>query len=366
MLNGLKIEKHMTVRGQISNYLREEIMRGNLASGSRLPSIRELAKQWGTQNANIHAALSPLVKEGLLIRKHGVGTIVNQPEREFKTLAIYVNHNLLKPMTQFYRLLLENVQKELVERGIEARIIIETPDKSGFAILRDLAESRRIQGVVVFAFHRSILPGLNKLPVPFSCMTSRKIKNRVQTNNKYFIEKIIEATKQSGGRKLGIISSWMMADEPVRSGEKDIMLFYNKLFSALENAGIENRPEWNGIARKGNKLLMNSEYDKFAFEAFQKVWSAKEKPDCIFVYTDDLTTGTILSAACSNVKVPEEVNLIFHHHYDSKIFCPLPCCYIQDNLRDMAKGLIDLVEDQFHGKEISEVEVKYDLIQHQP
>lgn len=366
MLNELKIEKRMTIRSQISNYLREAIMCGKLSNGSKLLPIRKLASQWGTQPANIHAALSPLVKEGLLIRKHGVATIVNVPESELQTIAIYESHNSMKPMKQFTQLLLANIQMELTERNIDARIIIETPDNNGFSILQELAESRRIQGVIIVNFDRLLMPKLQKLPVPFSCITSRRIKNRVQTNDKDFIDKIIEAVLSNKGKRLGIISVLTQTEKPVNSGEKDNNNFYKNLFSALDNAGIETRPEWNAIAGRNNPLLLNFEYDKFAFESFKQVWGADGKPDCIFVYTDKLITGTLLSVISNNIKIPEELKLIFHNHFENKIFCPLPCCYIEDNIRDMAKGLIDLIDNQFHGKEISQIEVKYELVNHQP
>ena len=41
----LKIEKRSSARSQISNYLRDAILRGNIKVGSKLPTTQEMAEQ---------------------------------------------------------------------------------------------------------------------------------------------------------------------------------------------------------------------------------------------------------------------------------------------------------------------------------
>ena len=112
----LKIEKKSSARSQISNYLRDAILRGNIKVGARLPTTQEMAKRWHTPVANVHAALAPLVKEGLLIRKQGVGTIVNSVDRKLETIAVYIRQDLRQPYSFFSRLLLKSIQEQLKER----------------------------------------------------------------------------------------------------------------------------------------------------------------------------------------------------------------------------------------------------------
>jgi GntR family transcriptional repressor for pyruvate dehydrogenase complex len=56
--------------------IRGEILAGRLAAGSRLPSERELSLALGINRLTLRAALARLEALGLIITKHGAGTIV--------------------------------------------------------------------------------------------------------------------------------------------------------------------------------------------------------------------------------------------------------------------------------------------------
>jgi GntR family transcriptional regulator len=69
---------------QIHDLVREEIVAGRLAPGSRLPSEGVLAEQWGVSLAPVRQALMHLAAEGYLDRGRGRGTFVRQPKFEEK------------------------------------------------------------------------------------------------------------------------------------------------------------------------------------------------------------------------------------------------------------------------------------------
>jgi GntR family transcriptional regulator len=60
----------------VANRLREAIATGSFRPGERLPSEPELASILGTSRASLRDALRSLADEGLLQRRHGVGTFV--------------------------------------------------------------------------------------------------------------------------------------------------------------------------------------------------------------------------------------------------------------------------------------------------
>jgi GntR family transcriptional regulator len=69
---------------QIHDLVRQEIVAGRLAPGSRLPSEGALAEQWGVSLAPVRQALIHLAAEGYLDRRRGRGTFVRQPKFEEK------------------------------------------------------------------------------------------------------------------------------------------------------------------------------------------------------------------------------------------------------------------------------------------
>lgn len=64
---------------QIREALRAEILQGNLHPGEKLPSEEELADRYRVSRMTVRQGVLDLIKEGLLHRKHGVGTFVSYP-----------------------------------------------------------------------------------------------------------------------------------------------------------------------------------------------------------------------------------------------------------------------------------------------
>ncbi|GHA85952.1 hypothetical protein GCM10010330_45340 [Streptomyces tendae] len=64
---------------QIAATLREDIATGKLGPGSRIPSGRELAQEFGTALMTVQHALRVLRDEGLVISQQGRGVFVQAP-----------------------------------------------------------------------------------------------------------------------------------------------------------------------------------------------------------------------------------------------------------------------------------------------
>ena len=62
---------------QVTTQMRSLIAKNQFRNG-RLPSEPELAQQLGASRATVRQALASLATEGLIVRKHGVGTFINQ------------------------------------------------------------------------------------------------------------------------------------------------------------------------------------------------------------------------------------------------------------------------------------------------
>src|SRR5438128_518849 len=60
----------------VADRLRDEILAGRLAAGSRLPSEREFSLALGVNRLTLRAALARLEALGLVVTRHGAGTIV--------------------------------------------------------------------------------------------------------------------------------------------------------------------------------------------------------------------------------------------------------------------------------------------------
>lgn len=60
-------------------FLQDAISRGNLQPGQKLPGENELAQQFGISRVTVRRALAALSDQGLVIRRPGMGTVVQAP-----------------------------------------------------------------------------------------------------------------------------------------------------------------------------------------------------------------------------------------------------------------------------------------------
>jgi GntR family transcriptional repressor for pyruvate dehydrogenase complex len=107
-------------RSQVASQLEAEILAGNLAPGTRLPSERELAVRLGVSRPLVREALRSLVERGLIEISPGRGAFVRDP-----TTA-----EAARPLDSHYRR-----QRITPDNLIEARMIIE-PAAARLAAIR--------------------------------------------------------------------------------------------------------------------------------------------------------------------------------------------------------------------------------------
>lgn len=100
---------------QIRKSLQDEIANNILVPGQKIPSEDELAARFGVSRMTVRQGISDLIDEGLLYRRHGVGTFVARRhiERDHTRLENFV----------------ENAQQEGLEINIQVLIADILPAK---------------------------------------------------------------------------------------------------------------------------------------------------------------------------------------------------------------------------------------------
>lgn len=75
----LETDSAFPLHRQVTAAIRREIDSGALPAGSMLPPEIELARRFGVSRHTMRAGLDSLVREGLLLRRRGSGTVVARP-----------------------------------------------------------------------------------------------------------------------------------------------------------------------------------------------------------------------------------------------------------------------------------------------
>jgi len=85
-------ELNKPLYSQIQEYIAELILSGKLAPDAKIQSERDFSEDLGVSRMTVRKAITELVNEGLLERKHGSGTYVAKPKITYESheLANYV------------------------------------------------------------------------------------------------------------------------------------------------------------------------------------------------------------------------------------------------------------------------------------
>ena len=81
----MNIIRHTPVANQVNEVLRQRMLEGDYLPGARLPSESELSKEFGVSRATVRTVLARMEAEGLILRKQGDGTYVNEHIQDVNT-----------------------------------------------------------------------------------------------------------------------------------------------------------------------------------------------------------------------------------------------------------------------------------------
>lgn len=122
------VSKH----AEVTACLRERILSGVYEPGSQLPTLHELAEEFGTRYFTAQTSLNPLAEQGLIERKRRVGTVVSPNVNVLTRVGIYCGEEFLDDWNfAFYRTLCSELQRRLTARGVESRLYMDVrpPDR---------------------------------------------------------------------------------------------------------------------------------------------------------------------------------------------------------------------------------------------
>jgi GntR family transcriptional repressor for pyruvate dehydrogenase complex len=127
----------------VADRLRNEILAGRIAPGSRLPSERELSLALGVNRLTLRAALARLEAMGLVSTRHGSGTeVISWRERAGLEALPMVMSSLDRAEPAWFELLqsLLEVRRVLVSEGVA--LAAERHTEADLVLLKELAASQ--------------------------------------------------------------------------------------------------------------------------------------------------------------------------------------------------------------------------------
>lgn len=337
---------------QISTRIRQMIQDAELIPGMKLPPTRRLAAQLSVDPSAVHRSLAQLVKEGLLIRTPRVGTFVASPPGRLERLAFYhrVGGGFL---SAFERAVLTEISRVGHRRGFSIEVFSDTrkPELSAsepHAELIRMARTRWVQGVVSCGVSPEQIRWFNSLPVPRATLSTPDQPHTLNWDRETNVETAIRQLAARGCRRIGMISP-LRLHEDARATAYELGQ-YTGLTRTLAKLGLPFRPEWIAGLPPGRKSIAESQLAAFGFESLNHLWdrpeNASERPDGLFVYPDIAAQGALVAIALKQIRIPQQLRLVFHVNAEIPIFCPFPVDRLVVSAADAATALVDHVVHQ--------------------
>ena len=137
---------------QIAQTLRDRIVAGGHSSGKRLDNQRSLAREFGVTLMTLRQALDLLERDGLIARRHGLGTFVARPSIDYDILHLRALAGDLSALGEDVATRFVRSYAATADRGVAERLRL--PERAGVFVLERL---RLVDGEPV-SFQASYLP----------------------------------------------------------------------------------------------------------------------------------------------------------------------------------------------------------------
>jgi GntR family transcriptional regulator len=153
-------QKQAPLHLDISEQIQQQIINGHYLPGNKLPSERELIREWQVSRITIRRAIANLVQQGLVTTHQGKGAFVTEKCKVAYTLSnplTFLENDLADKGIE---LSLQNITFELVTPPTEVQTILQLPAQNPTAYLqKKLLLTNKVPGGVDITY---ILPEIGQ------------------------------------------------------------------------------------------------------------------------------------------------------------------------------------------------------------
>ncbi len=338
------------VHRQIADQLREKILQGELAVGTKLPTTEQLSHRWRTHIRNVHAALSTLTKEGLLARMPGKGTFVRARDKRLARVGIYTTRDVcLDPIAQFSHEVLSALTLRMDRFEIKHDLWIDPrpTEEHGNEWPDFMTALRRqeMQAVVAVSVSLALRKWLDHLPLPVAYLGD-ELPTSVGFSQRQYLELSLQRLAEQRCRTVGWITG-----APASWGR-----YFDQFFDLTKEMGWCVKSEW---VRIPTRELSSRQFEGFGYEQFISLWREPERPQGLMVEHDTIGRGVISGILAQRVRVPEELKVVFQSSAEIPMICPFPATFVEGSCGEVAEALLQQVTRSFRGEPCKPIWLPY-------
>ena len=338
---------------QINRQLRDLISSGALKAGERLPSTLELCRLWGAKPCTVQAAMSPLVKEGLVQRLPRIGTTVTvRKARSLTQAAVYYTQDIFRDEgSAFLRSLHGTLEARLHGMGVALDTWVDprgrAQGKTAWTDLMVAAQARRFDALIVPDLSVAQGPWMGRLPVPLACMGATPGPNVVTVDYAAVFAMGVQSLKRQGCGSVGVISAFGPQDGASSVGRAGMDSFRR----TAVDLGLPVRNEWLLAPRQ--TLRSQAAFQQFGYDAVHTLWRQKERPESLIVGDDVMLAGVFSALLELGLRTPNDLKLVGYKNSAIPVFAPMPVTFAEVSTGEIAEALVDLLQKQLKGEPVT-------------
>lgn len=343
-------------------------LRGKLKAlpvGSKVPKESDLAAQYGVSVPTLRIAMTILVQEGLVDRKHGSGTYIaaksvapGQGSAEAgRVVGVTVAQEAFADpcSREFVLRMLDLLLSGLDEQGIAYRLFPALDARGMFspACLRFVNSAEAAGVVFTSSLPERILSAARERGIPcfglgnnqsLAVSTGINYGNMVRTALEFF---------QRRGRSRPALLAWNPDDRRMPGVDcGDPHSIYQMFKRQADEDGCVTRGRWLCTDLHPTNRAAG-------WSGLREIWSAaSQKPDALLVTDSKLMPGVFEAIRDLRIRVPEDLLVLTHSNMPQEAKYPSQIARLEYQIADWAEPLLEGVRRALKGEKLEPMDIE--------
>lgn len=357
---------------RIADDLRQELLA--LDEGVKISTEPELAERYGVSVPTLRIAMTILVHEGIVIRKHGSGSYIapkkiqNEPvvssNRRIVGVPVFLDHFAEPCATDYWLRFYHFLFRGMEEHGIAFRMLPASPmeDQHSAEFSQFIQSPEAVALLLSNHLPQSLLDNAESKNVPcFGIFgTAKNLTVSTGLNYTTMSATALDYFQTKGRQRVGMIA-WApdkMQTLSVGSNNESPNVGTFKQFA--QRRGLASKNSWicSDLHPKNKGA---------GWSALREIWSASSlKPDAIFVSDSGLLPGVLEATRELRIRIPEDLLVLSQSNSPQSYDIPENITKIEYHLSDFCDPLIEGIRRTLNGENLEPgavVEVSGSLIE---
>ncbi len=291
----------------IAKELRQQILKGRLKPGERIPGRSELVSDYKASLGTIQRAINTLIDDGFLVSKGTFGTQVSRMPPHLHTYGLAIPQPSTESWDSFWLTMSEVAAKYDVEGNIRFNIyrgLVSEGKNSDYQKLVYDINCNCISGLVILGagnIREGVFIRDPSVPtVLFEEQLHEPQLSSVCCDYDSFIEKSVSELAERGRKKIAFLSNIRFS--------LDRISYYHR---QLSNAGLNSRPRWIQAIGTDNYSLP---WTKNLIELMMN-GTEGERPDGLIIANENHLSFAAEGIASSGLVIGKDIDVVSHANF---------------------------------------------------